>query len=115
LAFGISLASLAETFTGGPEGHLVNLTVALDDVNGTTIPVCKGSKTPPKHNNSDDNELGLESGESDDWNEDYDGKLSKDEEEEVKKVGGWLLFASIVLMIYTAYQMLENPDGICAR
>jgi hypothetical protein len=30
-------------FTGGPEGHLVNLTVALDDVNGITVPVCKGS------------------------------------------------------------------------
>jgi hypothetical protein len=37
------------------------------------------------------------------------------EEEEVKKVGGWLTFAAIVLMIYTAYQMSENPDGICAR
>lgn len=36
------------------------------------------------------------------------------EEEEVKKVGGWLSFASIILMIYTAYQMSENPDGICA-
>ncbi len=30
-------------FTGSPEGHLVNLTVALDDVDGTTISVCKGS------------------------------------------------------------------------
>jgi hypothetical protein len=43
LALGISLASLAETFTGGTEGHLVNLTVALDDVDGITVPVCKGS------------------------------------------------------------------------
>jgi hypothetical protein len=30
-------------FTGSPEGHLVNSTVALDDVDGITIPVCKGS------------------------------------------------------------------------
>ena len=37
------------------------------------------------------------------------------EEEEVKKVGGWLSVTSIILMIYTAYQMSENPDGICAR
>jgi hypothetical protein len=37
------------------------------------------------------------------------------EEEEVKKVGGWLTVTSIILMIYTAYQMSENPDGICAR
>jgi len=36
------------------------------------------------------------------------------EEEEVKKVGGWLSVTSIILMIYTAYQMSENPDGICA-
>lgn len=36
------------------------------------------------------------------------------EEEEVKKVGGWLSVMSIILMIYTAYQMSENPDGICA-
>jgi hypothetical protein len=43
LALGIGLASLAETFTGGPEGHLINLTVALDYVNGITVPVCKGS------------------------------------------------------------------------
>jgi hypothetical protein len=72
-----------------------------------------GEATPSKHDNSDDDEL--ESGGRDDWDEDYDGKLSKDEEEEVKRVGGWLSFASIVLMIYTAYQMSENPDGICAR
>jgi hypothetical protein len=39
----------------------------------------------------------------------------KDNEEEVKKVGGWLSVASIILMIYTAYQTSENPDGICAR
>ncbi len=32
-----------ETFTGSPEGHLINLTVALDDVDGITVPVCKGS------------------------------------------------------------------------
>jgi hypothetical protein len=37
------------------------------------------------------------------------------EEEEVKKVGGWLTVTLIILMIYTAYQMSENPDGICAR
>jgi len=36
------------------------------------------------------------------------------EEEEVKKVGGWLTVTSIILMIYTAYQMSENPNGICA-
>ena len=35
-------------------------------------------------------------------------------EEEVKKVGGWLSFVFMILMIYTAYQMSENPDGICA-
>ena len=35
-------------------------------------------------------------------------------EEEVKKVGGWLSFVFLILMIYTAYQMSENPDGICA-
>jgi len=40
--------------------------------------------------------------------------IAEDVEEEVKKVGGWLTFASIILMIYTAYQMSENPDGICA-
>ena len=74
-----------------------------------------GEATPSKHDNSDDDEMGSKSGGLDDWDEDYDGKLSKDEEEEVKKVGGWLSFASIVLMIYTAYQMSENPDGICAR
>lgn len=39
----------------------------------------------------------------------------REEEKEVKKVGGWMGFAAIVLMIYTAYQMSENPDGICAR
>jgi hypothetical protein len=78
-------------------------------------PFENGEATPSKHDNSGDDELGSESGGLDDWDEDYDGKLSKDEEEEVKKVGGWLSFASIVLMIYTAYQMSENPDGICAR
>jgi hypothetical protein len=78
-------------------------------------PFENGEATPSKHDNSGDDELGSESGRLDDWDEDYDGKLSKDEEEEVKKVGGWLSFASIVLMIYTAYQMSENPDGICAR
>ncbi len=35
-------------------------------------------------------------------------------EEEVKKVGGFLSFVFMILMIYTAYQMSENPDGICA-
>ena len=78
-------------------------------------PFENGEATPSKHDNSGDDELGSESGGLDDWDEDYDGKLSKDEEEEVKRVGGWLSFASIVLMIYTAYQMSENPDGICAR
>ncbi|KAL9189279.1 hypothetical protein ACHAXT_011769 [Thalassiosira profunda] len=39
---------------------------------------------------------------------------NKEFEEEAKKVGGWLSLASIILMIYTAYQMSENPDGICA-
>lgn len=39
----------------------------------------------------------------------------REEEEEVKKVGGWMSFAALVLMIYTAYQMSENPDGFCAR
>ena len=43
MALGIGLASLAETFTGGPEGHLVNLTVALDYVDGITVPVYKES------------------------------------------------------------------------
>ncbi|KAL7540579.1 hypothetical protein ACHAWF_006724 [Thalassiosira exigua] len=41
-------------------------------------------------------------------------ELFREGEEEAKKVGGWLTLASIVLMIYTAYQMSENPDGICA-
>ena len=36
-------------------------------------------------------------------------------EDEVKKVGGGLMVAAIILMIFTAYQMSENPDGICAR
>jgi len=53
--------------------------------------------------------------EDDDWDgtKTADYALNRDEEE-VKKVGGWLLATSIALMIYTAYQMSENPDGICA-
>ncbi len=43
MALGISLTSLPEMFTGGPEGHLINLTIALNDVDGITVPVCKGS------------------------------------------------------------------------
>jgi hypothetical protein len=39
----------------------------------------------------------------------------REEEKEVKKVGGWMGFAAIVLAVWTAYQMSENPDGICAR
>ena len=39
----------------------------------------------------------------------------REEEEEVKKVGGWMGFAAIVLAVWTAYQMSENPDGMCAR
>ncbi|KAL7530528.1 hypothetical protein ACHAXR_003536, partial [Thalassiosira sp. AJA248-18] len=45
---------------------------------------------------------------------DDDNFFRESKEEEAKKVGGWLSLASIVLMIYTAYQMSENPDGICA-
>ena len=52
------------------------------------------------------------SGGSDDSTDD---NFFRDSEEEAKKVGGWLTFASLILMIYTAYQMSENPDGICAR
>ena len=37
------------------------------------------------------------------------------EEEEVRKVGTGLTLGALVLMVYTAYQMSENPDGICAR
>jgi hypothetical protein len=44
-ALGIGLASLAETFTGGPEGSLVDLTVAFDDVDGVTVLVLEGSNT----------------------------------------------------------------------
>ncbi|EJK51385.1 hypothetical protein THAOC_29442, partial [Thalassiosira oceanica] len=36
------------------------------------------------------------------------------EEEEVRKVGTGLTLGALVLMVYTAYQMSENPDGICA-
>lgn len=39
----------------------------------------------------------------------------REEEEEVRKVGGWMGFAAVVLAVWTAYQMSENPDGICAR
>ena len=39
----------------------------------------------------------------------------REEEEEVKKVGGWMGLAAIILAVWTAYQMSENPDGICAR
>jgi len=38
----------------------------------------------------------------------------REEEEEVKKVGGWMGLAAIILAVWTAYQMSENPDGICA-
>ena len=41
-------------------------------------------------------------------------EFEEEVEEEVKKVGGWLSFVFLILMIYTAYQMSENPDGICA-
>ncbi|KAL7473832.1 hypothetical protein ACHAXS_014406 [Conticribra weissflogii] len=40
--------------------------------------------------------------------------ILEEEEEELKKVGGWMSFAAIVLMVFTAYQMSENPDGVCA-
>lgn len=53
-------------------------------------------------------------GVDEDWDATKD-EIYKEEEEEVKKVGGILTFASIILMVYTAYQMSENPDGICAR
>lgn len=53
------------------------------------------------------------------WDGNDDGLSSTEDsyvdEEEVKKVGGGVALASIILMIYTAYQMSENPDGICAR
>lgn len=61
------------------------------------------------HNSNDEVPLPSAGGDGGD-----DGDFFSDEEE-VKKVGGWLGFASIVLMIYTAYQMSENPDGVCAR
>jgi len=38
----------------------------------------------------------------------------EEEKKEEVKLGGGMLIASIVLMVYTAYQMSENPDGICA-
>jgi hypothetical protein len=66
--------------------------------------------SPMQEKSIDDEALSL-----DDWGEDYNEALLKDNEEEVKKGGGWLSVASIILMIYTAYQMSENPDGICAR
>lgn len=50
-----------------------------------------------------------------DWDNTTMDEMYREEEEEVKKVGGFLTFASIILMVYTAYQMSENPDGICAR
>ena len=53
---------------------------------------------------------------SDDDN--YRGKTDdfyRHEEEEVRKVGTGLTLGALVLMVYTAYQMSENPDGICAR
>merc|ERR1712194_244469 len=54
-------------------------------------------------------------GDDDDWDSTKTGDDALNrEEEEVKKVGGWLSVTSIILMIYTAYQMSENPDGICA-
>ncbi len=43
LALGIGLTSLAETFAGGLEGSLVDLTVAFDRVNGVTILVLERS------------------------------------------------------------------------
>ena len=55
------------------------------------------------------------------WDGNDDGLSSTEDsyvdEEEVKKCwrGGGVALASIILMIYTAYQMSENPDGICAR
>ena len=47
-------------------------------------------------------------------NEEAMEEWEEEVEEEVKKVGGWLSFVFMILMIYTAYQMSENPDGICA-
>lgn len=54
-------------------------------------------------------------GEANDWDTSAKDEFYKEEQEEVKKVGGWLSFVSVVLLVYTAYQMSENPDGICAR
>ncbi len=52
---------------------------------------------------------------TEDWDTTTKDEMYKEEQEEVKKVGGWLSFVSVVLLVYTAYQMSENPDGICAR
>jgi hypothetical protein len=89
-----------------------SLDPVANEKNADDVPFENGEATSPmeENNNNDDEALPL-----DDWGEDYDEALLKDNEEEVKKVGGWLSVASIILMIYTAYQMSENPDGICAR
>jgi hypothetical protein len=72
--------------------------------------------------NDDDNSIREEelpptttTGEAQDWDTTTKDEMYKEEQEEVKKVGGWLSFVSVVLLVYTAYQMSENPDGICAR
>ena len=71
--------------------------------------------------NDDDNNIREEelppttAGEAEDWDTTTKDEMYKEEQEEVKKVGGWLSFVSVVLLVYTAYQMSENPDGICAR
>jgi hypothetical protein len=110
-----------ETSTPSPTVEYVEPSESLDPLkdennaetyeNGEVI----SESTPTKHGNSNS--------ESHEEEEELSGETFKntfpdwteEEEEEVKKVGGWLTFAAIVLMIYTAYQMSENPDGICAR
>jgi hypothetical protein len=88
-----------------------SLDPVANEKDADNVPFENGEATSPTQDkNNDDEALPL-----DDWDEDYDEARLKDSEEEVKKVGGWLSVASIILMIYTAYQMSENPDGICAR
>lgn len=83
--------------------------------NGEAIP-----QTDDDDEEEDDDESNPATGPTTSWDDNDDGLSSSTmqnmpyDEEEVKKVGGGLTLAALILMIFTAYQMSENPDGVCA-
>mmetsp|Transcript_3879 Transcript_3879/g.7950 ORF Transcript_3879/g.7950 Transcript_3879/m.7950 type:complete len:234 (+) Transcript_3879:529-1230(+) len=65
------------------------------------------------HSDETNSPVASEGGAGENEDESHESIL-EEEEEELKKVGGWMTVAAVALMVFTAYQMSENPDGVCA-